>query len=215
MRDTLDARIKALYDMLIEMGDKVEDNIHKSMAALINQDVALAQDVIDFDLEINAYETEIEMSCVNVIATQTPLAIDLRRVFSVLKIVTDLERIGDHCVNVARVVKSLGKYDLIRPLIVLPDMGKRVMEMVKHSIAAFVEEDLALAEETAKEDDLIDDIYEKLYRELLDYIKGDDVHDDQIIGLLLVGRYFERMADHATNICERLIYLETGENVKY
>lgn len=215
MRDTLDARIKALYDMLIEMGSKVESNIHKSMAALIDQDVVLAQEVIDFDLEINAYETEIEMSCVNVIATQTPLAIDLRRVFSVLKIVTDLERIGDHCVNVARVVKSLGKYQLIRPLIVLPDMGERVKAMVKSSISAFVDEDLSLAEQTAKEDDLIDDIYEKLYRELLDYIKGDDVHDDQIIGLLLVGRYFERMADHATNICERLIYLETGENVKY
>jgi phosphate transport system protein len=215
MRVTLDAKINELYNMLTKMSNMVETNIEKSLRALINQDVALAQEVIDFDKEINAYETEIEMSCVNVIATQTPLAMDLRRVFSVVKIVTDLERIGDHCVNVSRVVKSLGQYELITPLVVIPDMGERVKKMVHNSIQAFVDEEVNLARQTAEEDEIVDEIYGKLYRKLLDYMKGDHDQEDQIIGLLLVGRYFERMADHATNICERLIYLETGENVKY
>lgn len=215
MRVTLDAKINELYNMLTKMSNMVETNIEKSLRALINQDVALAQEVIDFDKEINAYETEIEMSCVNVIATQTPLAMDLRRVFSVIKIVTDLERIGDHCVNVSRVVKSLGQYELITPLVVIPDMGERVKKMVHNSILAFVDEEVNLARQTAEEDEIVDEIYGKLYRKLLDYMKGDHDQEDQIIGLLLVGRYFERMADHATNICERLIYLETGENVKY
>lgn len=215
MRDTLDAKIKELSNTLVEMCVKVEENIEKSLQALVTQDLKLAQEVIDFDLIINAYETSIEMSCVNLIATQTPLAVDLRRVFSIIKIVTDLERIGDHCVNISKVVLSLGNCGLTDSLNELSSMGDMVKRMVKNSIESFVKESVLLAESTAKEDDIVDQSYETLYRNLLDQIKKDASHEDQIIGLLLIGRYLERMADHSTNICERLIYLETGRNVKY
>ncbi|MBN2795777.1 MAG: phosphate signaling complex protein PhoU [Clostridia bacterium] len=215
MRDTLDAKIKVLSNTLVEMCTKVEENIEKSLKALVTQNAELAQEVIDFDGEINAYETSIEMSCVNLIATQTPLAVDLRRVFSIIKIVTDLERIGDHCVNISKVVLTLGACDLNGALEEISSMGDMVKRMVKHSIKSFVEESVDLAELTAKEDDIVDQSYEALYRNLLKQIKKDISNENQIIGLLLVGRYLERMADHSTNICERLIYLETGKNVKY
>lgn len=215
MRDIFEGKLQRLNDDLIAMGKLVESNIEKSLEALLNQDSALAEDVIASDLEINAYETKIEMYCVELLALQSPVASDLRRVFSVLKIVTDLERVGDNCVNICKVVTSLGKYKLIKPLVDLPNMGKRVKSMVFSSITAFVKSDIELARNTAMEDDDIDDLYELIYRDLLAYIKNDKQNDDQVIGLLLVGRYLERMADHATNVCERLIYLETGKNVKY
>lgn len=215
MRDTLDIRFQEIEDKLLEMAMLVESNIEKSIDALLNQDSEIAQDIIDSDLRINAYETEIEMLCVTLIALQAPAATDLRRVFSILKIVTDLERVGDHCCNISEVVKSLGQYELVTPLVDLPAMAKKVKKMVFDSITSYIKRDLELAKATASSDDLVDDLYDEIYRDLLRFIGIDKKNDDQVIGLILVGRYFERIADHATNICERLIYLETGKNVKY
>lgn len=214
MRDTLDAMFDDIDSKLLKMTELVEVNIEKSVEALLTQNVELAQEIIDSDLIINAFETEIEMLSVNLIALQAPAATDLRRVFTILKIVTDLERVGDNCCNISEVVKSLGKYELVKPLIDLPKMAKIAKKMVFDSITAYLKRDVSLAKETAKTDDAVDDLYDDVYRDLLRYVNSEQ-NDDQVIGLILVGRYFERIADHATNICERLIYLETGENVKY
>lgn len=214
MRDTLDTMFDEIDSKLLKMTELVEENIKKSVEALLTQNSELAQEIIDSDLVINAFETEIEMLSVNLIALQAPAASDLRRVFTALKIVTDLERVGDNCCNICEVVKSLGKYELVKPLIDLPEMANIAKKMVFDSITAYLKRDVKLAKETAKTDDQVDDLYAQVYRDLLKFINNDQ-SDDQVIGLILVGRYFERIADHATNVCERLIYLETGENVKY
>lgn len=215
MREILDERMLEIHEKLLKMSTMVEDNIGESINALMNQDVNLADEVIHSDYIINGYEQEIENLCVKLVATQTPVGSDLRKIFSVLKIVTDLERIGDHCVNISKVVCSLGKYKLVKPLVDLPQMAKVVKKMVINSINAFVDGDEVKAKEIARIDDSVDDSYAKLYKELLNFLKEDFNEEEQIVGLLLVGRYLERIADHATNICERVIYMETGESVRY
>jgi len=215
MREALDQKLNEINVKLLKMTELVEENIENSLKALTDQDVELADEIIKKDLIINEFETEIEMLCVSLIALQAPAATDLRHVFSMLKIVTDIERMGDNCCNIAEVVKSLGKYELVKPLVDLPIMEKKARKMVFDSINSFLNRDLDLAKETAKLDDEVDELYALIYRDLLKLIKNEKQNDDQVIGLILVGRYLERIADHATNICERLIYLETGENVKY
>lgn len=215
MRELLDKKLNEINQKLQEMTYLVEENIEKSIEALIQQDTTLAQKIIERDLEINAYETEIEMMCVAAMATQVPVASDLRTIFSIQKIVTDLERVGDQCCNIAEVVKSLGTYDLVVSLDGLIKMGKISKEMVFDSMEAFLAGNVSLAESIAVVDDQVDEIYKEIYRDYLKFFKSDDPQGDQIIGLILVGRYFERIADHATNICERLVFLKTGKNVKY
>lgn len=215
MREALDQKLNEINNKLLKMTELVEENIENSLKALTEQDVDLANEIIEKDHVINEYETEIEMLCVSLIALQAPAATDLRHVFSMLKIVTDIERMGDNCCNIAEVVRSLGKYELVKPLVDLPVMEKKARKMVFDSITAFLNRDIELAKATAKLDDEVDELYSVIYRDLLKLIKNDKQNDDQVIGLILVGRYLERIADHATNICERLIYLETGENVKY
>lgn len=214
MRDTLDAMFKTIDNQLIEMTELVELAIDHSIEALLSQDINLAKKVIENDLKINDYEREIEMLSVNLLALQAPAASDLRRVFTTLKIVTDLERVGDQCCNICQVVIRLDQYKLPTPLVDLPKMARISKKMVFDSIRSYLTRDVDLAKKTAITDDTIDDLYDKIYRDLLKFIKNDQ-SDDLIIGLILVGRYFERIADHATNICERLIYFQTGEHVKY
>ena len=215
MRETLDKKIEEINQKLMDMTCLVEGNIENSIIALINQDTVLAQDILDKDLIINEQETEIETLCVTAMATQVPVASDLRRIFSIQKIITDLERVGDNCCNIADIVKSLGSYDLIVSIDNLVEMAKKSKKMIFDSMTAFVNSDLELAKATAQMDDEVDQMYEALYRSYLDFIKKDDPNEDQVIGLILAGRYYERVADHATNICERLIYMTTGEIVKY
>ena len=205
MRELLDSRMLNIHEKLLRMSTLVEENIEDAMKALVDQDVELAVEIVEKDLDINVYESEIENLCVSLVATQNPVGSDLRKVFSVLKIVTDLERIGDHAVNIAKVVIDLGKYNVLKPLVDIPKMGDDVKKMVYSSINSFVDEDIQLAKETALCDEAIDKKYYEVYRELVGYLKEPAGDENQIIGLLLVGRYLERIADHSTNICERVI----------
>ncbi|EOD01470.1 phosphate signaling complex protein PhoU [Caldisalinibacter kiritimatiensis] len=215
MREAFEQQLKELEKSLLKMGAMVEDAIDLALKALVNQDLEMADKVIELDDKIDIIEVQIEQKCLELIALQQPKAIDLRRISTVLKIITDLERIGDHGVNIANITKKIGKEKFIKPLIDIPKMADVARSMVKKSLDSFVNEDLELANEVAEMDDIVDDIYEDIYVELLQMLTEDKTIMEQVMHLLLIGRYLERIGDHTTNICERIHYMVTGERVVY
>ncbi|WP_430883432.1 phosphate signaling complex protein PhoU [Fusibacter sp. JL216-2] len=216
MREQLDYNIKELDALLLKMSSQVEEIIELSIKALMEQDLDLANRIIRLDNKIDNMEISIEKKSLELIALQNPIAGDLRRVSAILKIITDLERIGDHCVNIAKVVIDIGKKPFIKPLIDIPKMAEIVRKMVNESIDSFVQANSQLAIEVAKRDDEVDALYETIYLDLLEFMRKDDVEEvDQIVNLLFIGRYLERIADHTTNICERIIYMSTGERMNF
>ncbi|KPU28335.1 PhoU family transcriptional regulator [Caloranaerobacter sp. TR13] len=215
MRKHFDQQLKELHDSLLKMGTMVEKAIDIAIQSLIEQDIEKAKKVIEIDDKIDALEVQIEEKCLDLIALQQPIARDLRKISTILKIITDLERIGDHAVNIAEVVIKIGKEKFIKPLIDIPKMADIVKEMVKNSLNSYIKEDLKLAKEVAQKDEIVDNIYKDIYIELLELLTKNKKNMPQTINLLLIGRYLERVADHTTNICERIIYMITGERVSY
>lgn len=215
MRAILDSKMVKIQGLLLKMSANVEEIVEKSIRSLVSQDLELAKEVIALDERIDELEEQIEKKCINVIATQQPLASDLRKLSSILKIITDLERIGDHAVNIAEVVGDIGEEKLIKPLIDIPKMADIAREMIRKSLDAYVQEDEKLAAQVALMDDEVDDLYEGIYHELLDLYSEDKTIMKQLTQLLFIGRYLERIADHTTNICERIIYMVTGKREHY
>ncbi|RKD34287.1 phosphate signaling complex protein PhoU [Thermohalobacter berrensis] len=215
MRKHFHEELKNLHQSLLKMGAMVEDVIDTAITSLIEQDLAKADEVIIKDDKVDEMEIYIEKKCLELLALQQPLAKDLRQISGILKIITDLERIGDHGVNIARVTRKIGKEKFVKPLIDIPKMADIAKEMVKKSLDSFINEDVELAKEVAKMDDLVDDIYEDIYIELLEMLSENKKIMQQVVNLLFIGRYLERIADHTTNICERIVYMATGERVEY
>ena len=190
MRAQLDANIKELDELLLKMSSQVEEIIELSIKALMEQDLQLANRIIRLDNKIDNMEISIEKKSLELIALQNPLAGDLRRVSAILKIITDLERIGDHCVNIAKVVIKIGKTPFVKPLVDIPKMAEVVREMVNRSVDSFVQENPQLAIEVAKRDDEVDGLYEMIYTDLLKLMRESDNGDTtQIVNLLFIGRY--------------------------
>lgn len=199
------------YDVL-KMGSLVEEAIANAITSLVNHDVQLAQKVIDDDDRIDKKEVEIDNKCARIIVTQQPIARDLRIVLTGLKIVTDLERMADHAVDIAKTTIRIADQKYIKPLIDIPRMAEIVGEMVKMSLDSYVRQDLELAKSIGEKDDIVDAFYKQIFRELLTYMIEDPKTIDQATQFLFVARYLERVADHATNICEWVIYLDSGEH---
>ncbi|GIW48841.1 MAG: phosphate transport system regulatory protein PhoU [Caloramator sp.] len=214
MREHLDQQLTRLNHDLIKMGAMVETIIDKAITALKNQDLELAKSIYTEDDAIDEMELKIEKECLNLIALQQPMAKDLRRIASALKIITDLERIGDHAVNIAKITLEIGNEPLMKPLIDIPKMAEIAQNMIKLSLDAFVNQDIELAKRAAEMDQQVDDLYDTVINEVFKYIQKDSKFLNQGIKLLFVGRYLERVADHTTNICERIIYMVTGERVE-
>jgi phosphate transport system protein len=166
------------------------------------------------DDAIDELELEIENACMTLIALQQPMAKDLRTISTALKVITDLERMGDNAVNIANVTKEIGNQPLIKPLIDIPRMAKLTQYMVRRSLDAFVNEDIDLAAQVSRDDDAVDKIYEEIYLEIIDLMRKDPKTIFQGTRLLFVGRYLERIADHTTNVCERIIYMVTGRRIE-
>ncbi|QNB45153.1 phosphate signaling complex protein PhoU [Thermanaerosceptrum fracticalcis] len=210
-RHSFDESLVELQQQILRMGSLVENMISSSVESLARQDVKLAEKVIDMEKEIDLLEMEIEQRCLKLIATQQPLAKDLRRITAGFKIITDLERMADYSHDIAKVTIRLSGQPLIKPLIDIPRMSVLAQKMVKDALDAYVKEDVELAYQMCKDDDMVDQIYSQIFRELLTYMMEDPRTISQATYLLFVGRYIERIADHATNIGERVIYLVTGE----
>ena len=205
----------ALKQTLLAMGGLVEDQIRRVMRALVERDDAQARDVIDRDREVNAYENEIDEKCVELLALHQPAAGDLRFLTTAMKIVTDLERIGDQAVNIAQRVLELNREPQLKPYIDLPRMAERAQRMVKESLDAFVARDTALARQVCGEDAEVDALKEQIFRELLTFMMEDPRTIPRAIRVILISRFMERVADHATNIAEMVVYLVEGKMVRH
>ncbi|OPJ55407.1 phosphate signaling complex protein PhoU [Alkalithermobacter paradoxus] len=214
MRSQFEKEMKNLNIKLIKMGEMVQDIIEVSVQALAKQDLEAAKRVYVMDDKIDELELEIENECMKLLALQQPMARDLRTIGTIIKIITDLERMGDHAVNIAKVTLEIGDTPLIKPLIDIPRMARLTEDMVKKVLDAFTNADTKMAEEVAHDDEAVDEIYEGIYTELINMMIQNPETTKQATNLLFIGRYLERIADHATNIGERIIYMVTGERVE-
>ncbi|OPX84100.1 MAG: hypothetical protein A4E53_03875 [Pelotomaculum sp. PtaB.Bin104] len=210
-RTTFDQALSELQQDILRMGFYVEEAISKAVESLIRQDIELARSVIDGDALIDIQELQIEDKCMKLIATQSPMAKDLRRIAAGLMIIIDLERIADLACDIARSASRLCDQPLFKPLIDIPRMAELAQKMVKEALDAYVREDAQLAMVMAAEDELMDGLHNQVLRELLLCMMVDPAITNQATALLFVNRHLERIADHATNIGERVVYLVTGE----
>jgi phosphate transport system protein len=197
------------------MGGLVEDQIRRVMVALLERDSDVAQEVIDRDRQVNAYDVEVDEKCVELLALHQPTAGDLRFITTAMKIVTDLERIGDQAVNIAQRALELNREPQLKPYIDLPRMAERSQRMVKESLDAFVARDTELARQVCAEDADVDALKEQIFRELLTFMMEDARTIPRAIRLILISRFLERVADHATNIAEMVIYMVDSKMVRH
>jgi phosphate transport system protein len=207
--------LEALKQTLLAMGGLVEDQIRRVMRALVERDEALAQEVIERDQRVNALDVEVDEKCVELLALHQPTAGDLRFITTAMKIVTDLERIGDQAVNIAQRAIELNREPQLKPYIDLPRMAEKAGLMVKESLDAFVNRDTELARRVCGEDEAVDALKEQVFRELLTFMMEDARTIPRAIRLILISRFLERVADHATNIAEMVIYLVEGKMVRH
>ena len=203
--------LKQLKDMLMDMARKSENAIKESINSLINQDLDKANEILNNDTVIDDLEHEINNKAITLIAKESPVAKDLRRIVVALKISSEVERIADNAVNIAKSTIHIGKEKHIKEIVDIPKMMDLALEMLGDSLKAFLEEDVDLARKCAQKDDKVDEMYGRLVKELMGYIEKYPDHINQITQLAFVCRYIERLADHSTNIAEHVIYLVTGE----
>ncbi len=210
-RQAFERDLQQLKDDVVKMGQRCGDAIHQAIDALKARDIALADAVIDADDAIDATHIELEERCIRLLATQQPMASDLRMIASVFAITLDLERLADHAEGIARATKRLGAEPLVKPLVDIPKMEATVQEMLREALQAFVTRDLDLAMRMAEKDDTVDELRSRIFQELLDIMIKNPDTVSRALDLLLVAQHLERAADHATNIGERVIYMVTGK----
>ena len=200
---------------LIEMGAQVESMIATATRALVERDEDLVSQVIERDADVDRMEVEIDDDCHGVLARNQPTAVDMRFLVAVMKITADLERMADSAVNIAQAARQLNREPPLKPYVDLPRISARVQSMVRESLDAFVSRDAALANSVVGEDDEIDQLYRRIFTELVDLMRHDSTSVPRALHLLLVARNFERIADHATNIAEDVIYYVEGRDVRH
>ena len=211
IRRAFDEQLHALNERLVEMGAFVEAMVDNSIQALKKQDVALAQEVIAADDTVDDMDLQIEQSCMTLLALQQPMARDLRTIGTIMKVIADVERIGDYAVDIARTAITLADSEFFKPLVDIPRMAELVAAMLRKVIQALVKRDLDLVTEVIAEDDEVDNMWYSLLDELTVMMQERSEIVPQAVALLLVARYLERIADHTVNVAERVAYMETGQ----
>lgn len=212
MRHAFEKNLKELHKDLIKMQTIIEKSIDDTIKALKTHDIDLAKVVIDRDDEIDKMELKIEKECLLLIARQQPIATDLRKITSVLKIITDLERIADHCNDISKYTIKLANETYVKPLIHIPQMAEEVKNMIKVTIDSFINQDIELAKTVFKRDDIIDDYFETIVNELIEIMESNPKVIRQCTYFIFIVKYLERMGDHATNIAEWIVFTVTGEH---
>jgi phosphate transport system protein len=210
-----DEELSDLKTKLLRMAAQAEDQIDKALTALVTRDSALAREVIERDHLVNALDVEIDEESIRLLALHQPAARDLRLVTTAMKIATELERISDLAENVCERAIELNEEPQLKPYIDIPTMGNMARMMVKQSIDAFVKNDSALARKVLADDDYVDDLMEQIFRELLSFMIEDARTITRAIRLSFIAKYLERMADHATNIAELVVYLVEGKIIRH
>ena len=212
MRNRFDRELTTLNTELIEMGALIENAIDRAVGALFKQDEALAERAIEFDSEVDRKERDIEARCLNLLLQQQPVARDLRTVSSALKMITDMERIGDQAADIAEITHRLKLTDSPLYDTHIKDMSKSTIRMVKEAVDAFVARDLNLAQKVIAEDDEIDGMFVHVRDELINMLKREEGSPEAVIDVLMIAKYFERIGDHATNIAEWVVFSITGKH---
>lgn len=210
-----DADLNELRNKLLAMGGKVEQMIAGSVKSLQDRDSELADRIICMDSEVNAFEVAIDEKCLKLLALRQPAAGDLRFITLALKIVTDLERIGDQCANLAKRVKEINEEPPLKPYIDIPRMAGYTETMLKEALDAFVRGDVELAIKVCKDDQCVDELNMQVQRELLSFMIEDPSTISRALKLNYISKYLERIADHATNIAEMVIFMVKGKDIRH
>jgi phosphate transport system protein len=211
MRTAFHKRLREIQDDILAMGSMVSKALLRSIDALKNRDLELARQIITDDQKINDKRFEIEEKCIELIATQQPMASDLRIIVAILNITTEIERIGDYAVGIARIVIMIGDEPPLKPLIDIPRMADQTVGMLRRSLDAFINRDAESAKKIATEDDLVDNLYDQVFRELLTFMAEDPKTITRATRLMWTAHNLERAADRVTNICERVVFIVTGK----
>jgi phosphate transport system protein len=214
-RHHFEAELQALRNQLLTMGGLVEERVHRAVHALIHRREEEARRVIATDQEINDLQIDIDNRSLKLLATQTPLASDLRLITSAMKINADLERVGDQAVNIAESALVLLPQPPLKPLIDIPRMAAIAEKMIRDALDAFVKRDPELARDVLRRDDEVDELKDQVFRELLTYMMADPGTIQRAMSLVLISRNLERIADHATNIAEDVIFIAEAKDVRH
>lgn len=212
MRQRFDEQLETLNNELIEMGALIERAIASAVKALTEQDIEQAQRAIDFDDVIDQKESDIESLCLKLLLQQQPVARDLRLISSALKMITDMERIGDQAKDISEITMILAGTPYIKKLKNISEMAVATIKMVTDSVDAFVRRDLELAQSVIDYDDVVDDLFVTVKTDLIKMISQNEENGSQAVDLLMVAKYFERIGDHATNIAEWVVFAITGKH---
>ena len=210
-----DAELKDLKQRILTMGGLVEKMIADAIKALVDRDTELAEKIITLDHEVNGHEVSIDEKCLEILALRQPTGRDLRFITLALKIVTDLERIGDKCANMAKRARQLNQEPPLKPYVDIPRMAHWVEVMVKEALDAFVRGDAELAAKVCKDDQMVDDLNQQVQRELYTYMLEDPATISRAMRLTYISKSLERIADHATNIAEMVIFMVKGKDIRH
>jgi len=211
----IEKELNELKDKLLRIGALVETQLDRSIKSLVERDTPLAKVVINADHEVNTLEVEIDEECIRLLALRQPEAGDLRFVTTAMKIVTDLERMGDLAVDISERALELNEEPILKPYIDIPRMARAASEMLREALDAFVNKDAQMAWEVLDKDDFVDDLNKQIFRELLTYMIEDPHTISRAIRISYISKYLERVADHATNIAEMVVYLVEGKMIRH
>jgi len=214
MRSKFEEQLGQLNNMLVEMGALIETAIALATQALREQDIELAKKAIAYEQEADQKEKDIEALCLKLLLRQQPVARDLRLISAALKMITDMERIGDQAADIAEITIMLAGTPYIKELEHIPQMAKATVKMVTDSIDAFVKKDLDLAASVIEYDDVVDDLFGRVRADLIELIRADIANGEQALDFLMIAKYFERIGDHAVNIAEWVMFSITGRHAK-
>ena len=214
-RHHFETDLQALKNRLLNMGALVEERVHGAIQALMERNIEAAETIAHGDGEVNALQIEIDDRCLKLLALQQPMASDLRLITSAMKINADIERIGDQAVNIAENAIKMLSAPPLKPLIDLPRMAEMAERMTRDSLDAFVRRDVTLAREVLGQDDEVDGLKDTIFRVLLTYMMADPGTIERALSLILISRNLERIADHATNIAEDVIFLVEAKDVRH
>src|SRR5215510_1091855 len=215
MERHLDVELKDLKDKLLLMGGSVESQLQEALQALTERDSERAIRVVENDLHVNKLDVDIDETCLRLLALHQPTASDLRLITTAMKVSAELERMSDLAENIAERAIELNKEPQLKPYIDIPRMAEWTIQMVKECLDAFVNRDVNLARKVCRDDDYVDDLTEQLFRELVSFMLEDPRTDTRAIRLTFIGKYFERIADHATNISELVVYMVEGKIIRH
>ena len=215
MRNSFDMQLRKLNNELIEMGSLIGTAIARAYKGLINQNIEIAKENVEFDREIDQKEKEVENICLKLLLQQQPVASDLRLISSAIKMITDMERIGDQAADISELTILMSKTQYIKRLDHIEQMAKATIEMVTTSVDAFVKRDLELARSVFARDDIVDNLFVTIKNDLIELIREDVNNGEQAIDLIMVAKYFERIGDHAVNLADWVIFSIVGHHEEH